>query len=307
MPRKKRARPKFSRRQISGGVRDDRFLLDQFSTQDLRRWKRNSNLLNRYRVRQFYELEGLRELSRESLVDALKQTPYDHLRINEWARIVNYRYSDQPLSAKGSLFGGGRFNIGSNLDSSRFTPFPALYIATDYDTAYAERFGSPPNSGPGLQPHELSLVSPRSFTNVCLNGEAHGLFDLRSQRNLSRFSKIISEFRMPSELLQLATDLGLPGPLLLTKPKLLFDSLMGTWTDMPSQYGLPSNSQIFARFVREAGFEGIVYKSTKGPGICVALFLDMWEGSDSYVELGDEAPFSSTITRLDQNSAKDLY
>ncbi len=270
MTRKQRPRPRPGKRIRSGGIRDDSYLLDEFTTQYLRRWKRNSNLLNEYRVRQFFELESLRELSREALVDALKQAPYEHLSVDGWARIVSFRYSEQPLSAQGSLVGGARFNVGSDLDHSRFSPFPALYIATDYNTAYAERYGAPPSGGEGLQPHELALL--RNFSSVSLKGELNGLFDLRSSRHLNRFTRIISGYRMSSDLLRLATDLGLPGPLLLTKPKQLFDSLMGNWTDMPSQYGLPANSQIFARFVREAGFEGIVYKSTRGPGVCVSVW-----------------------------------
>ena len=306
MSRKKRTRSWSAGRVHGGGIRDDRNLLDEFTTQDLRRWKRNSNLLNEYRIRQFYELESLRELSRDDLVEALKQSPYEHLTINRWARIVNYRYSEQPLSAKGSLVGGGRFNVGSDLDHSRFSPFPALYIATDYNTAYAERFGAPPTGGEGLQPHELSLVASPSFSSVSLKGELHGLFDLRSSKHLNRFARILSGFGMSSDLLRLATDLGMPGPLLLTKPKQLFDSLMANWTDMPSQYGLPANSQIFAQFVREAGFEGIVYKSTRGSGVCIALFLDCLESSDSYLELDGAAP-EATITQLDQSTAPALY
>ncbi len=141
---------------------------------------------------------------------------------------------------------------------------------------------------------------------MSLNGELNGLFDLRNSRHLNRFTRIISDFGMSSDLLRLATDLGLPGPLLLTKPKQLFDSLMGNWTDMPSQYGLPANSQIFARFVREVGFEGIVNKSTRGPGVCVALFPDCLAGSDSYLALDDAAP-DATITQLDQSTAQVLY
>lgn len=305
MPRKKRTQSRSARRIHGGGIRDDRYLLDEFTTQDLRRWKRNSNLLNEYRVRQFYELESLRELSRDALVEALEQSPYERLPINRWARIVSYRYSEQPLSARGSLVGGGRFNVGSDLDHSRFSPFPALYIATDYNTAYAERFGAPPTGGEELQPHELSLVASPSFSSVSLKGELHGLFDLRSPKRLNRFARIMGGFGMSSDLLRLATDLGMPGPLLLTKPKQLFDSLMGNWTDMPSQYGLPANSQIFAQFAREAGFEGIVYKSTRGSGVCIALFPDCLAGSESYLELDSAAP-DATITRLDQLSAQNL-
>jgi hypothetical protein len=64
VPRKKRTQSRSARRIHGGGIRDDRYLLDEFTTQDLRRWKRNSNLLNEeYLVRQFYELENLRALS----------------------------------------------------------------------------------------------------------------------------------------------------------------------------------------------------------------------------------------------------
>lgn len=58
MQRKKRTPSRSAGRIHGGGIRDDRYLLDEFTTQDLRRWKHNSNLLNEYRVRQFYELES---------------------------------------------------------------------------------------------------------------------------------------------------------------------------------------------------------------------------------------------------------
>jgi hypothetical protein len=58
VPRKKRTPSRSAGRIHGGGIRDDRYLLDEFTTQDLRRWKHNSNLLNEYRVRQFYELES---------------------------------------------------------------------------------------------------------------------------------------------------------------------------------------------------------------------------------------------------------
>ena len=100
--------------------------------------------------------------------------------------------------------------------------------------------------------------------------------------------------------------LGFDGPLLPGTPKTLHMRLMGNWTDMPIQYGLPSNSQVFARFLREAGFEGVLYRSTRGQGVCIALFLDRLDASDSFVELSDNAPPDVTITRLDSTTFQHL-
>jgi hypothetical protein len=105
----------------------------------------------------------------------------------------------------------------------------------NYATAYAERFGAPPG-GPGvLQPHELALRDSKSFLNVSLKGEVHGLFDLRQNEALRTFANIIGKFQMSRELRDLAKALGLKPPLLLTTPKQLRKSLLANWHDMPSQ------------------------------------------------------------------------
>jgi len=153
VPRKK-SRPPPSPRPATS--KNDPYLLDEFSHQDLGTWKRKSLLLSQYRVKQFYELESLREIHRSELSEALRSHGQASQAIKGWTRIVDYRYSLEPLSAKGSIEKAGRFNIGKDLDVDLFAPFPALYIASNYDTAYAECFG-PPLPGAALQPHELAL------------------------------------------------------------------------------------------------------------------------------------------------------
>lgn len=303
MPRKRRPSPP-SRRTAT--PKNDPYLLDEFSHQDLGTWKRNSALLNQYRVKQFYELESLREIHRSELADALGAHGQVSLAVKGWTRIVDYRYSLEPLSAKGSMEKGGRFNIGRDLDVDLFAPFPALYMASNYDTAYAERFGSP-TAGVELQPHELALRSTRSFSSVALQGEIQCLFDLRHPSTVKEFSKVISTFRMNKELQQIARKLDMKGPLLIHSGNDLYKSLLGNWRDMPMQYGLPSNSQVFARFLKQAGFEGVIYPSTKGKGECIALFLDQLNGSDSFVELVDQPPPQISLTRLDAETAAALY
>jgi RES domain-containing protein len=302
VPRKKSRTP--PRRPAT--PKNDPYLLDEFSHQDLGAWKRNSALLHQYRVKQFYELESLREIHRSALSDALRTHGYVSMTVKGWTRIVDYRYSLEPLSAKGSMGKGGRFNIGRDLDLDLFAAFPALYMASNYDTAYAERFG-PPIPGSSIQPHELALRHSSSFSNVALTGEIHCLFDLRDPSTVKEFSQIIGKFRMNKELQQIARKLDMKGSLLIYTGKDLYKSLLGNWRDMPVQYGLPSNSQVFARFLRQAGFEGVIYPSTKGEGECIALFLDQLDGSDAVIELADKPPPQVVITRLDAKTATDLY
>ncbi len=62
-------------------------------------------------------------------------------QFHRWQRAVKYKYSTDPLNAKGSLTDpGGRFNIG-RIDPTRFTAFPGLYAASDKSTALAELLG----------------------------------------------------------------------------------------------------------------------------------------------------------------------
>lgn len=59
-----------------------------------------------------------------------------------WGRAIQYKYSDTPLSCVGSTkWVGGRFNYGVDIDSSRFAPFPALYLAEDMETGLREMQG----------------------------------------------------------------------------------------------------------------------------------------------------------------------
>ena len=237
------------------------------------------------------------------LCDALRQSAPASIVVDRWTRIVDYKYSLQPLSAAGSLVRGGRFNIGNDLDPGKYPVFPALYLAEDHDTAYAERFGQRPSGSGGLEGHEYALRTPGSFTSVNVNGQLHNLFDLRNAKNLRQFIAIISGFELPKELRNLAASAGIKSPLLVRSAGQLKMSLLAhNWRLYPSQYEIPSNPQVFGRLVVDAGFDGIIYASTKGPKACVALFPTNFSGSESHVELADDAPRGTTHTRLDQET-----
>lgn len=277
--------------------------LERFTDADLRTWKRQADDLERYHVELFYYLEAQRALRHDELCDALRQSASADFIVDRWVRIIDYKYSLRPLSAAGSLVRGGRFNIGNDLDPGKYPVFPALYLAADYDTAYAERFGQHPSGATKLAGHEYALRTPNSFTSVNVNGQLHNLFDLRKAKNLRQFAKIISEFDLPKELRTLAASAGVTDLLPVKSAGHLKANLLAhNWRLYPSQYEIPANPQVFGRLVIDSGFDGIVYSSTKGSKDCVALFPTNFPGSESYVELADEAPKGTTHTRLDQET-----
>ena len=81
--------------------------------------------------------------------------------------------------------------------------------------------------------------------------------------------------------------------------------LMHNWRVQPAQFGLPLPSHVLAELVRAAGFDAISYKSTMGPGRCLAEFPDQLSGQ-TYVELVDKAPPGARQTRSDDDSADSL-
>jgi len=306
VPRKRVRRAKSPKRaqpaKVKAGVE-----LENFTDADLRTWKRQAEALERYYVQLFYHLEGRRALRHGDLCDALRQSAPASIAVDRWARIVDYKYSLQPLSAAGSLVRGGRFNIGNDLDPGKYPIFPALYLAADYDTAYAERFGQSSIASGQLESHEYALRTPGSFTSVNVNGQLHNLFDLRNARNLRKFVKIVSAFDLPKELRDLAASASIKSPLLVRSAGQLKMSLLAhNWRLYPSQYEIPANPQVFGRLVVAAGFDGIVYASTKGPKACVALFPTNFSGSESHVELADEAPSGTTHTKLHQETWREI-
>jgi hypothetical protein len=207
----------------------------------------------------------------------------------------------------GSVAKGGRFNIGSDLDPAQFVPFPALYLAANYETAYAERFGGPIIASAGaFSGQEYALRRPGSFSAVRLSGEVHQIFDLRQVRVLERFVDVVRRFPMPDDLKQLAKELARRSPWLITKSSQLRQSLLARdWRAWPVQHGIPANSQVFGRLLLEAGFEGVVYPSSRGDDLCLALFPTALAASDSHVELVDQAP-NAVISRLDSTSWSQL-
>ncbi len=284
------------------------YLLDIFSQADIRQWKKASGLIEQYHVQLYYHLESLREIHSEVLQDALAFSGTQHVAQSSWFRLVDFKYSAEILSPKGSLIKGGRFNIGKDLNPGRFPVFPALYIAEDYPTAYTEYFGAAKDTAlGGFNGHELALRDPGSSSSVRLSFELEHLFDLTNLSNLNAFAKVISGFTAPKELREIARLIGAAQPMLVSTSKQLRDSFLNSnWRNYPAQFEIPSNSQVFGRLLNSFGFNGIIYPSIKGKGKCIAIFTHNLIGSDSYIELVDEAPPGVIHTRLDAENCSEL-
>jgi hypothetical protein len=288
--------------------RQAEIILDQFSTTDLRAWQKASDSIEEFHVRLFYHIEGLRNVHHQEIIESLQSaTPFSE-ELERWVRIVDYKYSLKPLSAMGSIIKGGRFNIGNDINPNAFPPFAALYIAANYSTAYAEKFGIPDTAERnGLSGSEFDLRKPSSFTSVNISGRVNNLFDISNGRNLTRFLAIIKKFKMTSELNELARKARIKPPYLVTDLRLLKRTLLANdWRALPVQHQIPANPQVFGRLIRDAGYEGIIYPSVKGHGKCIALFPENFSGSDSYLELSDEPPDGASRARLDSQTWGDL-
>ena len=253
-----------------------------------------------YHVGLYYHLEGIRSTKQDEIREALRSPSSTKIELSDWGRIVDFRYALNPLSAAGSIKRGGRFNIGKDLDETKFPPFPVLYVAEDYDTAFSERFGTTDGM---LGSHELALRTPSSFLYARLDGEVENVFDLRSVNSLKPFFKIVKNFKLSKELRELARKVGIPPPWTVTALPQLRQSLLDpNWKHYPMQHNIPANPQIFGRLLEDAGYQGAIYPSVKGGGSCMALFLRNFGSSPSFVAIADDYPREVEVGTLDAAS-----
>ncbi|GLQ89145.1 RES family NAD+ phosphorylase [Dyella flagellata] len=269
--------------------------LDRFSSVDLDRWKRLSADLDEYNDVLYFGIEPQRQRFKDDIRAALESVPALPVDICGWTRLVTYRFSLNPLSAAGSLTDfGGRFNIGRDVEKAMQNPWPALYIAEDFETAFREKFQIAMGAtSDGLRAEEFALAPLSSFSSVQLDGHIARIFDLGEPANLEKLCAVLRKMKLPVEVSQIQKRLGLPAnhAYMVREPgRLVQDVLINNWRIAPAQYGLPATSQIFASMVRDAGFEGIRYPSTKGSGYCIALFPDRIVSELTHLELHDSAP-----------------
>jgi RES domain-containing protein len=277
--------------------------LERFSETSLHQWLSAKKALDGLHRSLYFELEPRRQLDEAQLLDALRSQALSAYSFEDWSRIVDYRYALEPLSVAGSLNGdGGRFNVGGALSPGAFTPFPALYVAEDYGTAFRERFGLSSNSKQGsLSTEELALRRPGSFVQVRLRGALEQVIDVGNLEALKPFTDLLKQYPLPKSVNQNARRLGVRPAWLIRSPITLQRQLMHpNWRMLPVQFDLPANSQIFGRLAAAAGLHGILYPSARQKGKrCLALFPQNWRGSGAFIEVSDPQPSVARLVRLD--------
>jgi hypothetical protein len=185
--------------------------LDRFTTQDLQKWEQASANLNELWDLLYFGVEPQRRKLHHQLVEAIKGVGHTAFQVDHWVRIVTYQYSLEPLSGAGSLQAlGGRFNAGYELDDNTIRPWPALYIAQNFETAYREKFQLGSEEGvEGLTPQELGLEGAVSHATVFVNGQLNRVFDMTAFMSLISVARVLSKIKLPFEVAALARKLKL--------------------------------------------------------------------------------------------------
>lgn len=279
--------------------------LEKFTHRDLQRWQVASSRLDQLQRDLHFGLENQRLGSRPALLASLRAraaTPFD---FHDWVRIVDYRYCLEPLSSVGSLRGiGGRFNVGDDLKFAGFRSWPALYLAEDVETAYREKYQCPTRStAEGLSPAELALQSGSGYLVAALRGRISSVLDIDDLDSLRPFCAVIGRFEMPRRVREFARSLKISQPQLIRSPQALQRALTSNrWRAIPTQFDIPATSQVFADLAKDAGYEAILYKSSRSVGRCMAIFPERLSESDAFVELTGEFPVEVELRRLDHET-----
>jgi RES domain-containing protein len=256
------------------------------------------------------DFQGHLASERDKVLDQIKDSLLESSSFdysgNNFSRITGSQFSQNPLSAKGSYLAppGGRFNFGRSISYQMY--FPALYLASDYKTAFAEKFHQSDDyvGRNGLNIFDLGLRETGSFLHVRTNFHLERILDLRDENVFRLFYNSISHIKIPdiikNRVKKLRTNLSLVDSAKDLR-RSIFDPNYEQWDTWIDQ---PSPSQWFGHYVRLAGIQGILYPSVRNmEGLNLAIFIDQFEDSDSYVELSDEVGhIDEEFRKLDNNN-----
>lgn len=284
--------------------------LDRFSSASLKAWQALSADLDELEQSLYFALEPERRRLMPEMLAALQGKACKPMSIRNWVRMVSYTYSRQPLSAAGSLLAyGGRFNAGAGLDEGAPVPWPCLYLAENFETAFRERFQlSSTDELSGLKPEELALRPHSSVVTVQISGQLQQVFDMTKASCFDDLATVLAKIKMPDRARVLQKKLQIPATQLfmMRKGAQFWDAAVKqNWRVHPVQFGLPSQSQLLADLIRRAGYEAILFPSSKAPGQCLAVFPENLLAR-SLIKLDDKPPADDTVTVLDSVTSATL-
>lgn len=287
-----------------GGRHPKTRTVEEISLGQLLSHRKYARWAKEYHVRHYYALEAQRKLHADKIDRALRSAKTVDVDIDNWSRVIPYRFTLSPLSAAGSIkLVGGRFNIGEDV-SPDIPAFHALYIADNHETAMCEKYPPPNSPEAGLDQFDLSLANKDSITIINLSGHLHNLFDVNDSSCTEPLLKVIRKFRSPTNLDVLAKQARIePWTIITTHDQMEYHCLEYNWRALPTILDIPSPSQILATLVRRAGLAGIKYNSTKSDGVNIAIFPENLSDT-SFIEVSGGCPQEATICRLDSSTAE---
>ena len=138
-------------------------------------------------------------------------------------------------------------------------------------------------------------------------GCIYNVFDLTKSSNLKGICRIFSKFNLSSRVRDLERKAKRQPTRLIRTPTELVDVMMSDdWRAWPVHFSVPANSQVFARFLVDAGFEGVLYRSAKGAKKCLAVFTRQMVNSNSHVGLHPDRPDNIENAELNSTNCLDL-
>ena len=259
-------------------------ILEEISLTKLQNNRQYAKTLTKYHVSIFHQLQEKRDLKREQIINALQSENGISVDITNWVRIIDMCYSTSPVSPKGSnTLVGGRFNIGKDVHPDLASNY-SLYIAESEDTAFCEKYPEAKNDSNLTQEEIYLLTKSDSFGYMKLDGHINNIFDLTDEKFTTEFISIISKFKINKLTQVLAKVLNIdPWKSVQTFDELLYICMEYNWRFHPTMFDIPSSSQVFGNLIRQSGFAGIKYKSTKGHDYCLSLFPENFDDQSEVI------------------------
>ncbi len=281
-------------------------VFERFTVSDIEQWAAWGEAGRRFHWDWYSDLAYQRSLIAGEIKAVLLEAA-EPFQFEKWQRVGRVKYVLDPLSMAGSLNKpGGRFNIGG-IDPARFPPFPALYLASDRETAMQEVLGQDAAlHGGEMNAFDAALAKPDAIYNMPVSGSLRAVIDLRKPEKLDSFVALIKDFKIRAEIRAMAKAHRMPAPSLVgTRAGLMGVMMDANWRQWPSLFGVPNSSQIFGQLAFDAGIEGVIYASKFNGNANLAIYPKNL-GGESFVVLADAVPDAVRVRRLDATTATAL-
>lgn len=158
----------------------------------------------------------------------------------------------------------------------------------------------------GLTARELGLCSENGLAWVSVAGSVNNIFDLTTPSNLKAFTDVIASFHLSARVRQLERRMGLAPMKVITDSTQLHTTFMAEeWRQYPVMWNTPANPQLIGHLLTQAGFEGVLYSSTRTGKRSVALFTRQFRNSSSVVSVKNPPP-TATCCELSATTFEDL-